>query len=120
MVGILNDEGPAHDLCGHIQHLSQDTIPIDAIVPETRKRLTCFRLLSLTLEDWHLGEGNDDEHHEHHQSDSHIGITNDGKVVDADVGLLGFAQAVKEYLSCSIATIANEVGKYDERSHSHS
>ena len=63
-------------------------------------------LLFLTLCLWHLCEGDDHRHHDYHQSDGNVRITDDGQIVYADAGLLGLRQREEDNLSGLIAAVA--------------
>ena len=67
----------------------------------------------------HLRKSDDNEHHNYDKAKSHIGVTNDGKVVETNRSLLGSAERGEDYLTCGIADVAEKVGQHDKRGHSH-
>ena len=124
VVGILYDEGPYHDLCGHITHLCKHTLTVDIVVPEIPERRThaiglSRSLLFLTLRLRHLGNGNHRQHNEHHQSDGHIRVAYHGQVVQTDVCLLGLTQQGEDNLSSLIALVRQQFRQHDKRGDSH-
>ena len=120
VVGILDDEGPHHDLGGDIEHLSQHAIAVSAVVPEAGEGGAGGGLcVVLSFQGGHLGEGDDDEHHEDDESDGDIRVADDGEVVQADVGLLGLGEGAEDDLSGGVALVGKEVRQHDERGNGH-
>ena len=108
----------------HVEHLCQHTFTIDGVVPQVVQRLArsmgqSLRFLFLTLGLGHLGQGNDDEHSQHHETNSHVGVADDSQVMNTDGSLLSLRQRAEDNLSGSIAAVADELGQHDERSHAH-
>ena len=124
VVGIVDDEGPHHDLRSHVKHLCHHALAIDRIVPQVAQRLTgrmgmSLRLLLLTLCLGHLGEGDHGQHDEHHDADGHVGVADHGQVVQADLRLLSLGESEEEDLTSLVATVGDQLWQYDERGDAH-
>ena len=124
VVGVLDDEGPRHNLGGDIEHLRDDTLAINAVFPQVRERLARrmdvaegFLLLALRLR--HLRQSNDDENTDDNKSDRHVWIANHSQIVHANRCFFGFRERSEDDLSGCVATVANELRKHDERGHRH-
>ena len=83
-------------------------------MPEVTERLArgmhdALLLLFLALRLGHLIEGDDDGDGYHHEADGDVGVTDDGQVVNADIGFLGLRERAEDNLSGSVAAVADEV-----------
>ena len=65
----------------------------------------CLAIIFFTAHLRHLGQGNDDEHTKHYQSDDHVWVAYHGQVVQTDVCLFAFGQGVEDNFTRSIAFV---------------
>lgn len=96
VVGVLDNEGPHHNLSGHIEELGEHAFAVDAVVPEVAEGLLCGMgdaggLLLFAAGFGHAGKGDDYEHSHYHEAYDDVGVANHRQVVHADVGLLGLS-----------------------------
>ena len=119
VVGILDDEGPGHNLGGHVEELGEYTFAVYLVVPEVPQRfprsvpLACG-LLFLSLRLGHPGNGNHDEYQYHHQADYHIGIPDHGQVVNTDFGFLGLRKGGEDDGTGCVAPVRPKLGQHHE------
>ena len=124
VVGVLDDEGPHHNLRGHIEELGEHAFAVDTVVPEVAQSLPgrmsdASRLLLFTAGLGHAGKGDDDEHRHYHEAYDHVGVADHREVMHTDVGLLGLGEKGEDDASGGIAPVGPELGKDDERGDCH-
>ena len=124
VVGVLDNEGPDHNLRGHVEELGEHAFAVDTVVPEVAKGLLCGMgdaggLLLFAARFGHARQGDDDEHRHYHEADDHVGVADHRKVVYADVGLLGIGEHREDDASGGIAPVGPELGKHHEGGDCH-
>ena len=121
IVGVLYDERPDHDLRGDVEHLRQYAFAVDFVFPEAGEGLAHLtgRAVFPTGGLRHFLQRDDDEHYQYDDADSHVGVANDGEVVQPDFGFLGFGKGVEENLSGGVASVRPKSRQHDERGDRH-
>ena len=76
-------------------------------------------MLTGALRTWHPREGEDHQHDEHHQSDSHIGVAYHHQVVQTYARLLCLGEGREDDGTSGVATVRPQVGQHDKRRHAH-
>ena len=118
-LGILDDEGPDHNLRCDVEDLRQHALAIDRIVPQTAQGFLGRYLFMTARCVWHLGQCDDNQNHQHNDADTDVWVADDGEVVHTNVGLLRIAQRVKEDFSRIAATVAPKVRQHNLARHRH-
>ena len=86
-VGILDDEGPTHNLSCHIEDLCQHTVAICGVKPEAAQGVAGIEFSSVTGHIGHLGQTDNDKHHQHDKADYHVWVANNSQVMQSDICL---------------------------------
>ena len=118
MVGILDDEGPDHDLRADIEHLRQDALPVGLVAPESSDR--AGRAYARTGRPGHPREGNDHENDQHDDAQGYVRVADDRQVMDALLRLDGFGQRMENQLTGRVAVlVAEQIGQHHPRGYRH-
>ena len=121
VVRVLDDEGPRHDLRGHIEHLGKHALPVYLVMPQIGQGLSgTVGPLGLDVSLGDPGQGDDEEHGHHDDADDHIRITDHGKVVQPYVRLLRLGKSREKDIAGGIPLVGKKLGQHNERGHTHS
>jgi len=70
---VVDDESPAHDLCADVEALGDHALDVFLIAEQAAERPSDIQSVRLVLRVRHLDDGDQDEEHEDHQADAHVG-----------------------------------------------